>query len=143
MKNANFTLYNGFELQLSISVNNEYKLIFRGANCPFGNFLKYSDEVYVLPIEQAEISNAYLVETFALYKKFNFQVDRFEDGKYRLTSSENEAFEKLQLHMVDRGWYDIWVAPEEIERMWEERTPTGLEFPFPEGLEKEQEVSFK
>lgn len=141
MRNGNFTIYNGYELQLSVSINEEYKLIYRGNECPFKGFIKYSENVYVLPIKESEVTNSYLVETFAIYKNFKFQFDKYENGKFRISTSDNEAYEKLNLHFVDRGWYDIWVSPEEIERMWEERKPSGLSFPYPHDLVEKQEIS--
>jgi hypothetical protein len=92
-------------------------------------------------VKKEEIESGYLVSTYALYKNYKLQVDKFENGKYHLSTGDYSAYKKLKLHLVDRGWYDIWVDRNEIEKIWEERRP-ALDFPFPEGMKTIEEIVF-
>jgi hypothetical protein len=71
-----------------------------------------------------QVTNAFSVYTYAKYKSYIFQAD------------------KLDLNMIDRGWYDIWVPVGEIESIWEERKESGYNLPFPENIEKRKEITF-
>ncbi|MDQ3142177.1 MAG: hypothetical protein M3Q56_08020 [Bacteroidota bacterium] len=145
IRNNSYTIYNGTELELTKNPDGKFMLIYRGKNPPDNSFIKANgcEDVFNKIVTESDIHNAFSVVTFALYKNYKFQVDRFENNKFRITTSDNEALGKLNLHFVDRGWYDTWVSPEEIERMWEERKPSGLNFPFPHDLAETQEISFK
>ena len=142
MKNYNYSIYKGIEVEITQNPNGDFMLIFRGANPPDTTFFlaQGCKDVYNKIILRGEVTNAFSVSTYALYKNFKFQVDRFENGKYRLSTSDTKIYVALNLHFVDRGWYDIWVDKNEIQKMWEERKPSGYGFPFPEGMKKVEEI---
>ncbi|MBI3509495.1 MAG: hypothetical protein HY064_02455 [Bacteroidetes bacterium] len=141
-KFGTYTNYEGLECELALMRNGEFHLIYRAVECRFNNFILEHPGVFVLPIEKSKITNSFFLNTKAIYKNFNFEVDRFQNGKYRLSTADENAYKTLHLNMVDRGWYDIEVPREEIQKMWEERKPSGYGFPFPEGMKEVEEIEF-
>ena len=123
-----------------VSRDNQFNLIFDGNSCPFKDFIKYSDGIFIKHIDKSEIENAYSFETLAFYKNHRFQIDKVKGSKVLITTSEKKTYEELKLDFVDRGWYEKWVSISELEKIWEERKPSDLGFPYPEGLPENEEI---
>lgn len=62
------------------------------------------------------------------------------DGYVLLDVRPSKDVEILEAKQVDRDIYHARLPVSEIESIWEERMPF-LDFPFPEGLEKEVELN--
>ena len=123
-----------------VSRENQFNLIFDGNSCPFKDFIKYSDGIFIKHIDKSEIENAYSFETLAFYKNHRFQIDKVKGSKVLITTSEKKTYEELKLDFVDRGWYEKWVSISELEKIWEERKPSGLGFPYPNDLPEIEEI---
>ncbi|HEU4718615.1 MAG TPA: hypothetical protein VFU15_12310 [Bacteroidia bacterium] len=143
MRNFEIALYCDQEFEITESNNEHYKLIYHGSISPGFGFYPSPKwpNIFVRQINKSDIKSGYQASTFANYKGFKFHVDRYENEKYRLTTGDEKVYAQLHLNMIDRGWYEIWVDKSEIEKMWEERKPSGYGFPMPEGLKKTQELN--
>ncbi|HTL83170.1 MAG TPA: hypothetical protein VL651_15760 [Bacteroidia bacterium] len=143
-RNSNYAFIDSVETELIETSEGKLKLIYRGISAPNETFSPSTKHkgIFVRYVTKEEIDSGFQASTFALFKDFIFQVDRFRNGKYRLTTSDDNAYKALGLNMVDRGWYDIEVPREEIQKMWEERKPSGYGFPFPEGMKEVEEIEF-
>jgi hypothetical protein len=142
IRNGTYTIFEGKQFELSIDKNEDFVLYSFGETCSGVSFQKVPGRPYLLEgiVNKTRIINAFSVSTYAKYKCYVFQVDKFENGKFRLSTTDSLAFEKLGLNMVDRGWYDIWVLPSELNSAWEERRESGLNLPFPDNIERIKEV---
>lgn len=126
-----------------VSKENQFSLIFEGTICPYLDFKKYAEGIFVKQINKSDILNAFSYQTLAKYKNYIFQIDKIKEKKVLITTSEKVAFDELKLDFVDRGWYEKWVDVSELDEIWEERIPTDLGFPYPEGLPNKEEIKLK
>jgi len=149
MRNRTYTLYKGIQVELGRDMSNNFKLIYRGSSCPFTDFVKFfsldanGSEVFSKVIyHNEEITNAFSVTTYALYKGFKFQVSNKKNEIFQLTTGDENAYRQLDLEFIDRGYYLKWVHKSDIEKMWEERKKAGYDLPMPEGIKEVQEIDF-
>ncbi|HTF03858.1 MAG TPA: hypothetical protein VK826_07520 [Bacteroidia bacterium] len=141
MRNATYTLYNGLEVELGSLDEYQYMLLHRGKNKPDNSFVlvSTSPDVFEKLVPKGQITTAFIVYTYASYKGHKWQVDRKENNKLRL--SIGEPVDVPGLKMISQGWYEIWADASEVDKVWEEREPSGYPLPFPENLPKYMELS--
>jgi hypothetical protein len=142
MRNQTYTIFNGIEIQLTRNPDGDYKLIYRGEIPPDGSFYaaKNANNVFCKIVEKKLITNAFTVITYALYKGYKFQVDNERGDLLEIVTSNDELLKKFNLQFVDRLYYLKWVNKSEIEKIWEERGPSGYDLPMPEGLNKIEDI---
>jgi hypothetical protein len=140
IRNATYTLIDGAEIQLSRNEDGSFRLISREGLRPDLGFELYSQGkgIYFKNVSSDAVQNAFLVQTFALYGDVVWQVDRIEDGKIRLTRTDNPNLPNVI--MKDRDWFEISIPPSEAQRIWEERKISGYGLPFPEGIAREVDL---
>jgi hypothetical protein len=90
-------------------------------------------------IEKKDIEYAYRAVKWIKAKDCTALFERFKDGKVILNVRPSEDVNVLQAKQVDRGVYHAEISIDQIQRIWEEREPY-LDFPFPEGLDKEVDL---
>ena len=143
IRNNTFTLINGNEFELSRDRYDRFVLYYRGNSCPDSTFVPIDDVDGVFKkiiSDEKEITNAYSVSTYILYKGFKFQIDVEKNGMFRISTGDYQAYTTLNLDFIDRGWYEKWIPKSEIEKVWEERKPSGYDFPMPHGIEEIKEI---
>lgn len=147
MRNGIYTYYQGFHLQVTTirDDDNRVMLNYKNGTCPFNDFVKSShdDGTYYLIIDLTDLTNAYYVKTFGLFKGNVFQVF---DVKYTSeqvvrigTSNRDKFISSTGLDESHKDWYIYDIQLSELEEIWEERTPT-FNLPMPEGLKKKESI---
>lgn len=142
MRFGTYTQFKGYDFRLVKEIDH-FKLIFNGTECPLPNFIKYTDNFYYMDIPISEIVNGFFVRTRCIYKSYEFDANTLIDGKYiGIVTDNKEAFENLNLEFRDRGVYQTEIKIHELEKLWEERTPSNFNLPMPVGIEliKELEI---
>src|ERR1044072_7587176 len=134
VRNQIYTKFDDVEVELGRLRNGDFHLISRHSIQPDATFhpIEGADGFYVKNVLATDIENSYKVETFAQYAGHKWQVDRKDGDKLRLSIGYNVDLPDVK--MVDRGWYETWVEKKKIEKLWEERSDSGYNFPYPEGL---------
>ncbi|PBQ32465.1 hypothetical protein CNR22_12015 [Sphingobacteriaceae bacterium] len=99
--------------------------------------------VFYFVIKKSEISNSFFVTTKALYRNFPFDISKISEDSYRIVTDDKVAFESLSLELYDRGVYHKIISKDAIEKIWEERTKSNYNFPFPVTLSPIEEISLK
>lgn len=148
MRNGAYTIYQGYDLIINTIRDNDDKVIltYKGEVCPFDNFRKDIDEdnAHYLIINIMDLTNAFFVKTFGIYKGYKFQVFDLKggcEGSVRIGTSDRDAFNSATgLGDDSRHWYIQDIKKSELERIWEERTQV-LDLPMPKGLELNKEIS--
>jgi hypothetical protein len=82
---------------------------------------EYQSGVYVKEVRRAEVDEVYLLYTMAQFRGKTYPVVSMQDGKYQLFGHGGDA--KFGFQRIDHGVWERWVGPEELDRIWEERTP--------------------
>jgi hypothetical protein len=144
IRNNVYTVFNGQEVELYKNEKGLYYLIFRGINNIENGFMPVNviENVFVRQCKiNDEITNGYEVNTYAEYKSFTFQVDRADENRLRLTTSEAQAYNELELEMIDRGWYEKWVNKNNIDKIWNQRKPSSYGLPMPDTVEPYKQIS--
>jgi hypothetical protein len=140
IRNATYTIYNGYDLRFTQNTDGTFHLISSNGIKPDSDFKLYSksEGIYTKDVDAKEITNAYMVETFAIYAGLEWQVDKLVEGKIRLTRSEETILPNVK--MVDRDWFEVWIPVEIASRVWEKRRPTGYQLPYPSSVAFEFEL---
>lgn len=139
IKFGTYTLYKGYFLRL-VKKEDVFTLIFDGTECPFTNFIKYAENVYVLNLKKEEVLNALFIRTKCIYKGYEFDLTALNDNKYGIVTESKEAYEQLNLEYRDRGVYQLEVELDELEKIWEIRERSTYDLPLPEGIELYHEI---
>ena len=149
MRNDVYTVYQGDEFVLSRDLNSKYILLFNGKQAPSSLFYQMSsfDEkgmaLFARVVENdSEITNAYYVKVWALYKTISFQVDKKSNDSYQLVTDKEDVANEYGFEFVDRGYFLKYVHRSEIERMWEIRSKSNYDLPMPEGLNEIEDIDF-
>lgn len=142
MRKGIYTIYKGKEFQLTRNPKEEYILIARGEMPLDKGFIQspYASNTFTKIVSSNEINNSFSVITYAQYKGYNFQISQTKGDLFQLSTSEEKAYKELNLEMIDRGYYLLWVHKSKIEKAWEERKPSGYDFPMPPGIEEIKEI---
>ena len=143
IRNGTYTVCDGKEFEISIDREGNFVIYSKGEPCQGVNFVPIPGQSGLLKgiVSLNQITNAFSVCTLAKFKEYIFQVDKYENNKFRLSTSDSKVYKELRLNMMDRAWYDIWVPLHEIESIWEERSESGLGLPFPYGLEIKKQIN--
>ena len=71
-----------------------------------------------------EITSAYKIRTKGIYKGYRFAILSEEDDKYLLYGGyHHDIMMGLGFEIIERGVYEKWVSKDELEKVWEEKTP--------------------
>ena len=131
-----YTVYKGYDLRL-IEQNNCYRLIYNGTNCPFDDFLAYTENVYYKDLQKTEIWNAFFIKTRGIYKGYQFDVCWLNlNNVIGIVTDDKQVYENLKLDFRERGVYQKEIHINELERLWEEYSLSSLNLPMPEGIPK-------
>jgi len=94
---------------------------------------KYPNNEWILwgnneefPIDKEKIESAYRLETIAEVDGFSMQIGNYVDGRYSLMPNQDKDAATYFGLEYDRsnGMYNaIWMKDEEIENIWEVRSP--------------------
>lgn len=144
IRNATYTIYKNTEYELSRNSDENFVLYYRGIDCPDKSFLvvNSTNNVFKKTVsDPSEISNAYNVITYAVYKGHTFQITKVEAGLFRLSTGDKIAYEELGLEFIDRGWYETSVNKTDLEKIWEERRPSGYDLPMPKDIDPIKEIN--
>ncbi len=125
MKNGNFAVYKSIEYKFSSKGGNQILLMSNDSNDLKRGFGKsIHPGSYIKTVSRDEVDDAYSIFTFGIYKGHQFGIRAEEDGKVCIEGSGNEnLMVSLDMDLVDRGVYRKWVKKDELEQMWEEKTP--------------------
>lgn len=119
----------------------KYSIGFKGSKV---DLYSLNQKVYpdLLNLDKTALKNAYQVRIWIRVRGCEALYLGVENGLIKLDVRPSKDVETLGAKEVDRGIYYAEVPVSEVERIWEERMPY-LDFPFPEGLEKEKELDLK
>ena len=138
-----YTKYRGYDLRLA-EINGLYRVIYDGSSCPFKDFVEYATNVFYLDLSKEQVSNAFSVRTYGIYKGYQFDICQLnENDSIGVVTDDKRAYERLNLDFRDRGVYQKEVKINELEKLWEEFTPSKLNLPMPEGIEKKKIIHQK
>lgn len=89
-------------------------------------FVKYNEFVSFKIIKREDIPSAYKVVTYCNYKGWKYWLENIRNGTVYL-SPELETKSHLGLHLYDDRRIEVEYEKfmEEVEEIWEERTPIG------------------
>ena len=154
---GSYTVYKGYEMDLSESRDNypgEEELFIvsydADSNPKLKGFRKYKyddgdgnvENEYYKGIYLKDLDNAFVIQTKALYKGYVFDVDsNLLKGELLCLLTKNEEigkklnFSELSNH-YEKSSYIEDIKLKNIEKLWEERTPSTYDLPMPKGLEK-------
>jgi hypothetical protein len=133
-----YTTYKDYDLRL-IEQNDSYRLIYDGTNCPFDDFLTYAENVYYKDLLKEEISCAFFIKTRGIYKGYQFDVSQLnQKNVIGIVTDNKQAYEHLKLDFRERGVYQKEIFICELDKLWEEYSPSSLNLLMPEGLPKER-----
>jgi hypothetical protein len=90
-------------------------------------------------IFKSEIKEAYRAQTWVKIRGCNAIFENLDKGQVELNVRPSNDVNILGAKEIDRGIYWAKLPIEEVELVWEERKPY-LDFPFPEGYEKNLEL---
>jgi hypothetical protein len=154
IRNGNYTIYNENDLKIFESrsetlISDEEKIysICYESNYDLKNegFEKYpSENMFCKGVYLKELANAYQVKTMGLFNGFIFQIFNVTytiDNIVRIgTNKRNEFNSATNTVEENKNWYIYDIKISELEKLWEERTPTEYNLPMPEGLELYKEI---
>lgn len=126
-RNDHFAIYKGKEFVLSVSTERKLELISHDPADLFLGFQHYCEEVYFLPVKKEDLESYYRVSTYVRYKGYDFGIWSVK-GEQILISRDCDwrLAQKLGLEPADRGIYEKWVKEEDLEKVWEEKSPLDL-----------------
>jgi hypothetical protein len=94
-----------------------------------GTFVKW--------VGRNEISTAYGIHSYCIYRGYRFGCKSFGD-KCFICGGTDKLYKKFKMNMREPGYYEKKVQQDEVERIWEIRTPSP-EFPaLPEAMRNGQ-----
>jgi hypothetical protein len=158
IKSGTYTNYKGYELkvhksryeeELPIPEEEKPLLIYYSETqtCPFDEFIKSKrDNSFYKVVHKKDLSNAFQIFTYCIYKGFKFKVTEFEPDStiVNIETYDINANNELKLYSFtdweNRPLYSDQVRISELEKLWEERKPTEFNLPMPEGLEEYKEI---
>ena len=144
-----YTLYKGYEMKVTRNRDNypgEERLFGlsydANSNPKLEGFWKDQykhvdgriEKTYRKGIYLKDLDNAFIIQTKALYKGYVFDVyNYFSEEKSIALYTKNKAIAKELNFETDRAGM---IKLSNIEKLWEERTPSTYDLPMPKGLEK-------
>lgn len=151
VRTGSYTIYNGIEMQLFeirsevpvAEYEKQYSICYSAdLNLNADGFEKHPfEEMYCKLISRSELHNGFFVQTNALYKAFAVKVFEYRPDRSRVyitTDDKTAIFQHSFFDMGDHCGKDVGI--QELEKLWEERTPSQFNLPLPAGLELRKEV---
>jgi hypothetical protein len=116
-------------------------------NCPFDDFVRSnnSDGFYKY-VKFEEISNAYSVRTYGIYKSYKFEIFRGEkeaNDTISIATRDEKLKNIAELIEVNTSWYMKSIKLFELEKMWEERTLSPFNLPLPKNFKEYEEIAIR
>jgi len=94
-----------------------------------------------MEIPSTEIANSFFIKTKCNYYDFTFDVDAEIDNSLRILTDNKKAFQELRLEYRDQGVYQTIVKKERIHSIWEERSKSSDNRPYPEELPRKEFIA--
>jgi len=108
----------------------------------FENFHKHPfEEMLCKNFYAGEILNAFFVQTYGLYEGIKVKVFEYKPNPnlIYITTEDKIAFEKHSFCDMT-GHYGKDIKITDLEKLWEERSPSEYDLPMPKGLELIKEI---
>jgi hypothetical protein len=155
---GNYTNYEGLEIQFyedlyEHPLPNELRITLSypisNSEAKEGFFKNEKSGVYTKKAVLSELSNAFNIQTKAIYMGENFLIHPyFGDSNYlHLRTKNKEIANNLGFVELFDGnsnpYYLGEIKVGEVEKIWEERKHTEYDLPMPDGLEPIMEIHFK
>ncbi|OSI13718.1 hypothetical protein BWD09_12760 [Neisseria dentiae] len=127
VKSGRYAIYNGKEYRIS-KIDGHYEIISNDEKDLEKGFIEYKPEKKLNPriffkiVIPSEIKEVYAINTYAIYKGFEFPVRYEEEGEYILVADYSPLIEKLQFDRVDKYGYEKKVKKEELDLVFEKKT---------------------
>jgi hypothetical protein len=134
-----YTLYQETILAL-IENPDSYRLVKRNCTNNDNTFIKYTENIFYKDVLKKEINNAFFIKTKCLYKKNEFDLQSIENNIALIVTDDKNAFNELNLELRDRGVYQLSVNKSDLEKVWEVRSKSSLQLPFPMNLKIIEEL---
>ena len=123
MKNGNFVTYKGKEYIFYKNFDKTVTLVSIDKSDVNLGFT-YTLGQLTKTLNLTEIEGAYAIRTYGIYKGYTFAVRDEENNKYHLEGGyNNDIMIRLDFEMIERGVYRKYVSKDELEKIWEEKTP--------------------
>jgi hypothetical protein len=147
-KCANYTIIENIifllqenRVEVPISENEkEYEICCEEERVGFNKRL--NGDMYCRKILKSEIKNVFFAQTFAMYKNTVVKVFKIKKTVYNVwvttTDIQSEKFGFMNMG----NYFGKEVSITDFEKIWEERKPSDLDFPYPEGLSEIEEIKF-
>lgn len=127
LRNDLFAVYKGKEYRLAISKDDDLRLVSSDVADLKVGFFERSPGLYILNVKKEDLESYYDIDTMARYKGYDFGVSAIEDDKILIwTNCDWHLAQKLGLEPQDKGIYGKWVKEEDLEKVWEEKSPLKL-----------------
>jgi len=133
VRNGSHTVYRNLIFRF-FEKENQYCLVYNSHIPPFDGFTKVTEEIYTILIPKKDLNNAFFIETLCIYNGYNFQVENNKGMFLRILTDSSEARDNLNLEWRDRGVYQTVVEINKLDTLWEERTKSTYNVPFPNEL---------
>lgn len=143
----NYTLYENkicllFEQRSEIQLTQNEKKISVCIDSKKEGFEKHPFEnLYCKTVYLHELTNAFSSQTFACYKNIKVKVfgNKRDSKVVFITTTDRQSAEYLGLFNMG-NYFGKDVKISELDKLWEEYSPSTLSLPMPEGLPKERIV---
>ncbi len=115
-------------------------------NCPIDGFEKDKHGSIIKIVEKNKVENAFRISTKAIYKGQEFLVYPYKADLscYELSTKDEKLAKELNfVKLTDsygKPYYIDAIKKIEIEKLWEERSESQFNLPFPDGLNLIQEI---
>lgn len=127
IKSGLFAVYKGKEYRLAIPKDDELELLSSDASDMKNGFVKYSDGIFFLVVNKDDLDSYYDIDPMARYKGFDFGIWETDGDKILVwRDCDWRLAQKLGLEPQDKGIYGKWVKEEDLEKVWEEKSPLKL-----------------
>jgi hypothetical protein len=111
-------------------------------DCEKEGFVKHPFEnLYCKSVYLSELSNAFFSQTYAIYGDIRVKVYGNTKNPDLVFITTIDRVKAEPQSFVDMGTYygkDVGIA--ELDKLWEEYSPSSLNLPMPEGLPKERVI---
>lgn len=127
IRSGQYARYRGEEYQAGYSFpKKQYILTTEEVAAADFGFVSNEAGIYVKRVAGTELEELYTIQTFGLYREEKVELFRLAEGYYLSRTSEGLLAEKLGYVLQEPGVYNKMIPTDDIERVWEEKTPARI-----------------
>lgn len=127
IRTGQYARYRGEEYQAGYSFEDKtYTLTSLDKQVVEHEFELFAEGRYFRDVPASEIEALYEIETFGLYKGEKVMLFSYWQGQYELRTGSRKLADELGFELAEPGIYRKMIPTDDIERVWEEKTPARI-----------------